>query len=84
MPKSKQRRRRARRPYYPEPPKKARKPSPRWYGPLVLGLIFLGVLTIVFNYMGLLPGTSHQATPSGLWVGLAEIALGMTGLTVLR
>ncbi len=30
--------------------------SPRWFGPLVLVLLVLGVLTIMLNYFGVLPG----------------------------
>jgi len=30
--------------------------SPRWYGPMVLGLLVLGVLMILLNYLTVLPG----------------------------
>jgi hypothetical protein len=31
--------------------------SPRWYGWLLVGLLSLGVLIIVLNYLGVLPGS---------------------------
>jgi hypothetical protein len=32
--------------------------SPRWYGALVLALLVVGVLVIVLNYLGVLPGST--------------------------
>jgi hypothetical protein len=71
VPKSKSKRNR----YIPPPPKK-KKPSPRWFGILILGVMALGVLTIVGNYMGLIPGTDGQASQVYLFGGLGLIALG--------
>ena len=51
MPKSKSKRRK-----YQPPPRKKRKPSPRWFGGLILGLMFAGVIVIVLNYLGVMPG----------------------------
>jgi hypothetical protein len=68
----------------PPPPKKKRKPSPRWFGFLILGLMGVGVATIVLNYMGLLPGTEFGARNSYLWLGLGLIALGFGGATQWR
>ena len=76
MPRSKAKRRR----YQPPPPKKP-KPSPRWYGGLILGLLFSGVILIVVNYFGLMPGTGGQATNLWLFVGLGLIAAGFLGAT---
>ena len=61
MPKSKSKRRR-----YQPPPRKKRKPSPRWFGALILGLMGLGVVVIVLNYVNLMPFTG-----SGPFTGLA-------------
>jgi len=77
MPKSKSKRRRAQ-----PPPRKKHKASPRWFGLLILGLMGLGVLIIVLNYVNLLPFTGTGAF-SGLttknwplFTGLGMIALG--------
>jgi fatty acid desaturase len=80
MPKSRGRQKQTRRPYVPTPPKKKRKPSPRWYGWLVLGVFAAGVAVIVLNYMGLMPGAQQL----WLWVGLALIAAGFGLATQLR
>lgn len=82
MPKSKSRKRDTRRPYVPvaEAPKRP-KSSPRWYGGLVLGLIGLGVLLIVLNYIGLVPGGTG---PVWLWGGLGLIAVGFVAATAWR
>ncbi len=34
------------------------KSSPRWYGPFILITLLLGVLTMLLNYLGLLPGAT--------------------------
>lgn len=80
MPKSRSRTKGNRRTYTP-PPKKRRKASPRWYGFAVLGVMGLGVLVIVLNYMGVVPGGTN---PAYLWVGLGLIALGFVGATQWR
>jgi Cell division protein CrgA len=41
--------------YTPPVPDRARK-SPPWYGPVVLGLLVLGVLLIILDYTSILPG----------------------------
>jgi hypothetical protein len=77
MPKSKSKRRR-----YRPPPRKKHKPSPRWFGLLILALMGLGVLIIVLNYVNLLPFTgtgpfSGLGTKNWpLFTGLGMIALG--------
>lgn len=81
MPESKQRKKQARRPYVPAPEKKKPKPSPRWYGFLILGVMLIGVFSIVLNYMGIMPGGTN---PLWLWVGLGLIAAGFGGATRWR
>jgi hypothetical protein len=71
MPKSKSKRR-----TYQPPPKKKPKPSPRWFGITVLGVLLAGVAVIVLNYLGinqLLPGAPRNLY---LWSGLGAIAVG--------
>jgi hypothetical protein len=41
--------------YTPPIPKKA-KTSPRWMGIMIIALFLLGVLTVILNYAGVLPG----------------------------
>ena len=81
MPRSKTRQKGSRRPYVPPPPVKRRRPSPRWYGFVVLGVMALGVASIVLNYMNLVPGGTSQFW---LWGGLALIGLGFAAATRWR
>ena len=41
--------------YTPPVPKDVRR-SPRWYGPTLIGLLLVGVLMILLNYIPVLPG----------------------------
>ena len=85
MPKSKARQRDDKRRYNLEPQRKQRKKkAPRWYAPTVLGVIGLGVLIVILNYMQLLPGTGLGAKPIYQWGGLGIIALGMVGTMRIR
>ena len=79
MPRSKAKRRR-----YQPPPKKKPKPSPRWFGALILTLMFAGVIMIVLNYLGLIPGTQKTASNLYLFVGLGLIAAGFMAATQWR
>ncbi len=80
MPKSKAKRRR-----YQPPPKKKRKPSPQWFGVVVLGLMFVGVIVIVLNYLSLMPPWAHNpANNLYLFVGLGLIAAGFAASTQWR
>jgi len=81
MPKSRQRQKRSTRGYAPPPTKRKPKSSPRWYGFLVLGLILVGVLLIVLNSMGAVPGGTQQHY---LWIGLGVIAAGFVAATRWR
>src|SRR5690242_21883576 len=69
MPQSKSKRSR----YTPPPPKKA-PPSPLWYGIAITTLLALGLLVVVTNYIGLLPG---EAENRYLIVGLVLISGGV-------
>ena len=79
MPRSKAKRRR-----YQPPPKKKPKPSPRWFGVLVLTIMGIGVLMIILNYLGLMPGTGGQAANRYLFGGLILIAVGFLAATQWR
>jgi Cell division protein CrgA len=81
MPKSKGRQKRSTRRYraVPQQAKRRHKASPRWYGPLLIGLMALGVIVIVGNYMGLMPGTDGDASSVWLWVGLGLLGAGFIG-----
>jgi hypothetical protein len=79
MPKSKSKRRR-----YQPPPRKKPKPSPKWFGGIILGAFGVGVLMIVLNYFGLMPGTHGSATNLWLFSGLGAIALGFLLATQWR
>lgn len=76
MPKSKGRKKANRR---PTPPKKRQEvskkqpPSPTWYVVIMWGLMGVGILVILINYMGLLPGGTSNAY---LVAGLLGIAIG--------
>ena len=82
MPKSKVRKKKnARR--GPTPPKhdiapQHRGPSPTWYVAVMFGLMAVGVIVIILNYMGLTPGETSNAWLIG---GLAAIAVGF-GMTL--
>jgi hypothetical protein len=56
------------------------KVSPRWFGPVILGLLILGVLVILLNYL------SVFGTPTGwfLLVGLVIIGAGFVLATRYR
>jgi predicted acyltransferase len=89
MPKSRSRNRAAeKRRYQLEPERKApkQKPSPRWYAPLVLGLMGLGVVVIILNYIwpSVIPFTNGTTSPVVLMVGLAMIGIGFLGTTKIR
>jgi hypothetical protein len=68
----------------PDKPKPKPKSSPRWYAPVVLSVMALGVVVIVLNYMGILPFTGGQTNPVALMVGLGLIAVGFLGTTAIR
>lgn len=79
MPKSKGRKKAKRRP--PPPPKpdpiKEKGPSPTWYVAIMFGLMGIGILVIVLNYIGIFGDTTNTL----LLGGLAMIAVGF-GMTL--
>ncbi len=79
MPKSKSKRRR-----YQPPPRKKPKPSPKWVGAMILFFWFAGVIIVVLNYLGLMPGGAGSATNLYLFVGLGLIAAGFLAATQWR
>jgi cell division protein CrgA len=80
MPESRARKKRTAQRYQLEPQRKKKvKTSPRWYGPLVLGVIGVGVVIVVWNYL-----RGDFATNGALWTGLGVIGVGFVGLTFWR
>ncbi|TMK36739.1 MAG: cell division protein CrgA [Actinobacteria bacterium] len=80
MPKSKGRPKQRISRYQLEPQhKKKVKASPRWYGPLMLALMGIGVVAIVWNYT-----RGDQASNMVLMGGLGIIAVGFFGVTFWR
>jgi hypothetical protein len=81
MPVSKGRRKANRRPTPPSKPMTTahqKGPSPTWYVVTMFGLMGVGVLVILANYINLLPGGTSN---TWLMVGLAGIAAGF-GMTL--
>jgi cell division protein CrgA len=77
MPESRSRRKPQKTRYQLEPArKKPSKGSPKWFGPLMLAIMGIGVAIIVWNY------TRGDATSNTvLIVGLGLIAVGFFGVT---
>lgn len=81
MPVSKGRKKAKRRPTPPKrgpDPVKAKGPSPTWYVATMFGLMAVGFVIILINYMGFLPGGTRNMYLVG---GLALIAVGF-GMTL--
>ncbi|HLF99363.1 MAG TPA: cell division protein CrgA [Acidimicrobiia bacterium] len=76
MPRSKSKRSR----YTPPPPKKA-PPSPKWVPVTMFILLGAGMIFVVINYLGLLPGGAKN---SYLFVGLGLITAGFMLATQWR
>jgi hypothetical protein len=66
---------------YTRPIPKDTRRSPRWFGALVLGLLLLGVLLLVGDYLQFLPGA---VSTWYLGAGLAAIIGGFVLATRLR
>ena len=76
MPQSKSKRSR----YTPPPPKKA-PASPLWVGVAITTLLLTGLVVVVTNYLGLLPGDAENRY---LILGLALISAGFLMATGYR
>jgi Cell division protein CrgA len=80
MPESKGRQRRRGSRYQLEPQRRHKaKTSPRWYGPLVLGLMGVGVVVIVWNYL-----RGDSASNTWLMSGIGLIGVGFLGTMYWR
>jgi len=78
MPKSKGRKKPSKQGYQLHPHRKKRaKGSPRWYAPLMLVIMGIGVAVIVWNFLQ--PSTGFKA--GYMWLGLGLIAGGFFGIS---
>jgi hypothetical protein len=68
----------------PKPAGKRAGPSPRWVPVLMFALWGLGLLLIVLNYMGVLPGASDGGNGWYLVAGLVSILSGIMVATQYR
>jgi hypothetical protein len=50
-------------------------PSPTWYVAIMFGLMAVGIIVILLNYIGILPGGTRNLY---LLIGLAGIGVGFT------
>ena len=66
---------------YTPPAVRERKVSPRWVPALMFALLGVGVLVIILNYLGVLPGGSDNRYLLG---GLAAITAGFVTATQYR
>ena len=51
--------------------------SPRWYGPAIVAVFVIGLLTIILNYLGLLPDSVSQ------WYLVAGIVIIFAGFAAM-
>jgi hypothetical protein len=70
--------------YTPPNPQSQRGPSPRWVPVLMFALWLLGLLLIILNYMGLLPGAGDGGNGWYLIAGLGAILGGIMVATQYR
>jgi hypothetical protein len=66
---------------YTKPIPKDTRRSPRWFGPLVIGLMLLGAFFLVGNYLSILPGA---VSPWYIALGFVSIMVGFGLSTKLR
>lgn len=62
-------------------PSARRRPSPRWVPMLMFGLWGVGLLLIILNYMGVLPGSADGGNGWYLVAGLGSILVGIITAT---
>ena len=85
MPVSKGRQKTTKKRYQLEPARKKKtNPPKRWYAPMVLSVMGLGVVVIVLNYMQVLPFSGGTTKPGFLWLGLGLIGAGFLGTMGIR
>ena len=78
MPKSKGRKKARNNRYKLHPHRKQRtKSSPKWYAPLMLVIMGLGVAVIVWNFLR----GNQEFNPAVMWMGLGLIAAGFFGIS---
>jgi hypothetical protein len=63
--------------HYTPPIGKYTRQSPQWYGPAIVGLFVLGLLTIILNYLGVLPAATSA------WYLLAGIVIIFLGFAAM-
>jgi hypothetical protein len=73
MPKSKGRRKPRQRPQPAKPEPKKHKESPIWYVARMFGVMAIGALLVILNYIGIVPGGTKSIY---LYSGLGLIAVG--------
>lgn len=56
-------------------------PSPLWVPTLMFSLLGLGIIIIVTNYFGMLPGGANNAF---LLIGIGQVTAGFIVATMLR
>ena len=82
MPKSKSRKKPSKQRYNLHPHRKQRsKASPKWFAPVMVALMTVGVAVIVWNFFRA-GGQSYN--PGVLWLGLGLIAAGFFGISFWR
>jgi len=78
MPKSKGRKKPSKQRYQLHPHRKQRsKASPKWFAPVMLALMGIGVAVIVWNFLR----GNEQFDPGVMWLGLGLIAAGFFGIS---
>jgi hypothetical protein len=79
MPKSKTRKKTTSQRYNLHPQRKQRsKPSPRWFAPVMVALMAIGVGVIVWNFFR---AGGSEFDPGVMWLGLGLIAAGFFGIS---